>query len=203
VIGFFAGISEVAMTVVLVRLPPEPQWFFLWFVMLFPAAIVAGFFFVSYRKPAVWFSPGDYETGQLYLDSIQTNQANSKSTVRIEQLEESVRVIQAALEQLAEKTPGGASIRQEVAQQRERLLTRSRLKQNDFYQFLTDDLQLTDEEVRRLLSVSETIHDLPTQILDFPDGRSKSQRLDRVVSNFPQAASDFESLVRIVSDGDQ
>lgn len=82
-IAVFAGVSEVAMAVTLIKLPESIQGIFVWFVMGFPLVLVLGFFFVLYRKPAVLFSPGDYEREEMYLESIASTNGSGALAKRL------------------------------------------------------------------------------------------------------------------------
>jgi hypothetical protein len=73
IIAIFASLSEIAMTVTLLKIDKEMQSIFIWFVMLFPIILVACFFYTLYTKPAVLFSPLDYENDITYLSSIGKN----------------------------------------------------------------------------------------------------------------------------------
>jgi len=66
IIALFAGIAEVAGTVVLLGLPLEIQRIFVWFTIGFPIAIVAAFFCILVTRPEVLYGPGDYENEEIF-----------------------------------------------------------------------------------------------------------------------------------------
>lgn len=68
IIAIFSGLAETLATIALVRLPPEMQQIFIYFVMAFPASIVLLFFFVLYFKNTVLYAPSDYEDQAHYLE---------------------------------------------------------------------------------------------------------------------------------------
>lgn len=69
IIAIFAGVAETLATVALVKLPPEIQGIFVYFVMAFPMAIVLLFFFVLYFKNNVLYAPSDYDDQAHYLEA--------------------------------------------------------------------------------------------------------------------------------------
>lgn len=74
IIAIFAGLSETLATVALVKLPPEIQSVFVYFVMAFPAAIVLLFFLVLYFKNTVLYAPSDFENQTHYLEANEIKQ---------------------------------------------------------------------------------------------------------------------------------
>lgn len=200
VIAIFAGISEVAMAVTLLKLPFELQEIFVWFVMGFPLILVTGFFFVLYRKPAVLFSPGDYQDDKLYLDSISPNGKETTITNgRLEQIEASVQALQVGLDRLADKTPGGKEVKEELAEEKERQQALLSLKNNNLFSFLKDEIGLSDDQITTLVKQSTSIHALPEHLLKLTSNKWKTDRLTGVIDNFPQAISDFDILRKIVA----
>lgn len=198
VIALFAGLSEVAMAVTLTNLPLNLQNIFVWFVMGFPLVLVTGFFFVLYRKPAVLFSPGDYQDDKLYLDSIAPAPKESLLTGRVEQLEASLQALQVGLDRLADKTPGGEEIKEEFAEEIERQQALLNLKNNDLFAFLTGEIGLSEDQVVTVVQQSKEIRELPDRVLKLTDNRWNSERLTGVINNFPKAISDFDALVKTV-----
>lgn len=71
IIGIFAGIAEVAGTIVLPNLKYELQIIFIYYVMLFPIFLVALFFIVLWKKPAVLYAPSDYHDEKNFVELIQ------------------------------------------------------------------------------------------------------------------------------------
>ena len=60
-IGIFAGIAELAGTVVLPFVEPAVQSKFVWFVMLFPVLLVMLFFITLWAVPHVLYAPSDWQ----------------------------------------------------------------------------------------------------------------------------------------------
>jgi DNA-binding CsgD family transcriptional regulator len=71
IIAIFAGLAETLATVALIQLPPEIQSIFVYFVMMFPSAIVILFFYVLYFKNTVLYAPSDFENQNHYLEANQ------------------------------------------------------------------------------------------------------------------------------------
>jgi len=202
VIAMFATLSEVAMVLTLPHLPPAPQLLFVWFAMGFPILLVIGFFVVLYRKPAVLFSPGDYNDPQHYLDSINTVRSEHGFIARVEGLEGSVKVLQTGLDQLAENTPGGKKLKESFAEQRERLQELRSLKENNLYEFLTNEIELEEKIVISIIKESNKIEELPEIILKLTNNNWKSKRIIGIINNFPDTIRDYEKLKEIVFHGD-
>lgn len=194
VIAIFAGISEVAMAVTLVNIPTELQRIFVWFVMGFPLVLVSGFFFVLYKKPAVLFSPGDYQDDQLYLDSISPDWKEYSSNTRFDQIEASIQTLQSGLERLADKTPGGKEVKEEVAEEWGRQQALFVLKNNDLFSFMTSELGLTESDVLSIAQQSSDLAEMPKRLFELSGDQWKSDRLLGVINNFPKALSDFDAL---------
>jgi hypothetical protein len=74
IIAIFAGLAETLATVALVKLPPEIQSIFVYFVMIFPAGIVLLFFFVLFFKNTVLYAPSDFENQSHYLEANQVKE---------------------------------------------------------------------------------------------------------------------------------
>ena len=67
IIGIFAGIAEVAGTIVLPTLSSDIQRLFLWYVMGFPVLLVILFFFTLHRKPWYLYAPSDFSNEENYM----------------------------------------------------------------------------------------------------------------------------------------
>lgn len=199
VIAIFAGISEVAMAVTLIKLPFDLQKIFVWFVMGFPLILVTGFYFVLYRKPAVLFSPGDYQDDKLYLDSIASNSKDQFPKERVEQLEATMKTLQVGLDRLADKTPGGEEVKEELAEEKQRQEILLSMKNNNLFSFLRNEIGLSEEQIMSLVGQSDSVHDLPAHLLRTSNDDWKAQRLEGVINNFPKAISDFQELRNFVS----
>jgi hypothetical protein len=60
IIAIFAGIAEVSGTIVLPFLADSNQSIFIWFLMLFPSALVILFFWTLNCNHKVLYAPSDY-----------------------------------------------------------------------------------------------------------------------------------------------
>lgn len=67
IISIFAGLAEIAGTVVLIGLPLEIQRVFVWFVMLFPSILVVIFFIILSKIPDVLYAPSDFSNEDNYM----------------------------------------------------------------------------------------------------------------------------------------
>ncbi|WP_275553652.1 hypothetical protein [Mixta sp. Marseille-Q2659] len=72
IIGIFAGIVEISANFVLPFLNPAQQNLYLWFLMLFPAGLVAMFFLTLNFNAVALYAPSDYNNDDSYI------QANAK-----------------------------------------------------------------------------------------------------------------------------
>ncbi len=86
IVGIFAGIAEVAGTVVIPFLSENLQATFMWYVMLFPILLVILFFLTWNFNPTVLYSPSDYQHEENFL-TILTKGYKSKIENNIDELE--------------------------------------------------------------------------------------------------------------------
>ncbi|MER2494897.1 ArsR family transcriptional regulator [Vibrio neptunius] len=89
IIAIFAGLAETLATVALIKLPPEIQSVFVYFVIAFPTLIVCLFFFVLYSKNNVLYAPSDFDDQKHYLES---NNIKEQVNLEIEKLFEEINV---------------------------------------------------------------------------------------------------------------
>jgi hypothetical protein len=66
VISIFAGLTEVFGTVVLPFLNQSYQGIYIWFLMIFPTALVLLFFCTLHFNPKVLYAPSDYRNDESY-----------------------------------------------------------------------------------------------------------------------------------------
>jgi hypothetical protein len=87
-IGVFAGLAQVAGTVVLPALRNEAiQLTFVWYVMLFPVLLVLAFFLTLNFNPRVLYSPSDWiDESLFYGPKEQTAARYTSSTEDMETL---------------------------------------------------------------------------------------------------------------------
>ncbi len=71
IIAIFAGLAEVAGTVVLAFLPPQLQGIFLWYVIGFPIGLVIAFFVTLNFNATVLYAPSDFKDEEMYLRSLE------------------------------------------------------------------------------------------------------------------------------------
>jgi len=83
IIAIFAGLAETLATVALVKLPPEIQGVFVYFVMVFPSGIVLLFFWVLYFKNTALYAPSDFDDQSHYLEA---NNLKEKVSDQIEMI---------------------------------------------------------------------------------------------------------------------
>ncbi len=67
IVAIFAGISEIAATISLGIVDTEMQKIFIWFVMLFPLALILCFFITLNFNPKVIYSPSDFKDEKNFL----------------------------------------------------------------------------------------------------------------------------------------
>ncbi|MDF4462319.1 hypothetical protein P3384_23880 [Vibrio parahaemolyticus] len=68
IIAIFAGVSETFATVALIKLPPDLQDVFIYFVMFFPLVIVVTFFLILFFKPYVLYAPSDFDDESHFME---------------------------------------------------------------------------------------------------------------------------------------
>lgn len=74
IIGIFAGIVEISANLVLPFLESPQQSIYIWFLMLFPAALVIFFFITLNFNHVTLYAPSDYNDDKGFM------QANGKVT---------------------------------------------------------------------------------------------------------------------------
>lgn len=195
-VAFFAAISEVAMAFVITKLPDKLQEIFIWFVMGFPTILVFVFFFVLYRRPAVFFSPGDYKKEELYVSSIGLSKIDESLDQRVKQLEETLTTLQDFLEEAKLQSGSHADyteVRRAIQRQKE-------LENNPLYAFLTGELRVEHDRAQRLLAAAADAWELPKLLEAEVHDRQRSARLFALVTSFPSAAADFQKLKALISE---
>ena len=81
IIAIFAGITEVAASAALPFLSDATQQVFVWFLFLFPFALVAAFFATLNFNPRVLYAPGDYKDEKHFLEALSLSQDRPQVTV--------------------------------------------------------------------------------------------------------------------------
>lgn len=190
-IAVFASLSEIAMTVTLLRLPESIQLVFVWFVMVFPIILVGGFFFVLYRKPAALFSPADYEQDEMYLNSIGSNN-NSELKKKIELIEASLQVVQQFIE--ASSNNGSKPKLTEFSTKLKQLEVAQQFETNSLYSFLRSEIGLSHTDAIQIVMEANNPQELSAKVFELTNDSWKSDRVSAVLKLFPTVYSDFETL---------
>lgn len=97
IIAIFAAIAEVSGTIVLPFLEAENQSVYVWFLMIFPIALVLGFFLTLNFNHKVLYAPSDFQNEEHFFDLVQRSTSAEKNLKIREDL---------ALSNLEEKPPG-------------------------------------------------------------------------------------------------
>lgn len=199
-VALFAAISEVAMAFVITKLPDKLQEIFIWFVMGFPTILVFIFFFILYRKPAVFFSPGDYKKEELYVSSIGLNKTDDVVDQRVRKLEETLT----SLQSLFEKGKLGSTAQAEYSEVQKTIQRQQQLEANPLYAFLTRELRIEHSQAQQLIAQASDALELARLVeANLQDRRSAARLLD-LVTSFPSAATDFNRLkVQLKVDGEK
>lgn len=71
VIGIFASLAEVCGTVIFLKICPELQNIFIWFVIGFPVLLVFLFFLTLNFNPTVLYAPSDFKNEDNFLRSLR------------------------------------------------------------------------------------------------------------------------------------
>ncbi len=197
-IALFAGISEIAMSYTLVNIPIELQRIFIWFVMSFPFVLVGAFFFVLYTKPAVLFAPSDYDKDEMYLNSI-SNQPTIQENLKVEQIEESVKVLQDFMEQVIATGNHNSEIETNFVETRRKLDSLHTMQHNNLFSFLKKEIELGTENIFQLIQGAKDIRELPLAVMEMTNDQWKSDRMEKVLIQFPAVFNDFDQLTKIIN----
>jgi len=87
IIAIFAGLAEVSGTAVLPLLDSSLQEIFIWFVMLFPVALVAAFFVTLNLNHSVLYAPSDFRNDDSFLAARSKQIAMARTSKLREELE--------------------------------------------------------------------------------------------------------------------
>jgi hypothetical protein len=194
-VAVFAAISEVAMAFVITKLPDKLQEVFIWFVMGFPTVLVFIFFFILYRKPAVFFSPGDYKREELYVSSIGLGRPDDSLDLRVRTLEDTLTTLQDFLE----NAKLGTTAQAEYAEVRKSIQKQQELEVNPLYAFMTRDLRIEHDLAQLLVAKASDAWELPKLLEAELHDRRKTARLSDLVTSFPSTATDFQKLKALVT----
>jgi hypothetical protein len=150
---------------------------------------------VLYKKPAVFFSPGDYKKEELYVTSIGINGIEKEYDGRIKIIEEKISAIQDFID--------GANLdsaaKDEYLEANKAIQKQQDLEKNQLYKFITVDLGVDHAIAQRLIESSNDAWELSTRLeTEFKDRRMAS-RLSSLLSSFPNAVSDFLKIKSLIS----
>jgi hypothetical protein len=81
IIAIFSGITEVVASAALPFLGGSAQSVFVWFLFLFPFALVGAFFATLNFNPRVLYAPGDYKDEKHFLAALSLSQLRPQVTV--------------------------------------------------------------------------------------------------------------------------
>lgn len=194
-VSIFAAISEVAMAYVITKLSDNLQQIFIWFVMGFPTVLVIIFFFILYKKPAVFFSPGDYQKEELYVSSIGIGKIDNTSEQRIKGLEDTLNTVVDYIDKKTDKKKTAEAPNLDI---RESIQRQQDLEENNFYAFLTRELKIDHSIAQKTISAAESIQELALMLNTEINDQSKIARINNLIRAFPESAEDFKIARRFI-----
>jgi hypothetical protein len=201
-IAIFAAVAEVAIIVGLTRTTGSIQDRMSWFAILYPSLLTLAFFLILYFRPAVLYSPGDYQTDANFLTSISAaNAQNSEVEAKLGQLGGSLVGLRNYLEIIVKKlepTHSGEIIEQERLRI-ERSSHHSELQLFPLFKFLVDELHLTVEQSIEVLKRSEQPSVVADEILSMTSDKSAKQRVERMMASFAKAPSDLIEIRKLIT----
>lgn len=112
VIAIFAGLAEIAGTVVLPLMDKEIQLYFVWYVMGFPLILVGLFFCTLWKNHKVLYAPSDFKNDDTFVTLAQ--RSNSVLKVASEGLE---KLEETALTAVKSDSPENSKVIQEISSQ--------------------------------------------------------------------------------------
>jgi hypothetical protein len=181
-IGLFAGLSEVAMSVVLIKLPSELQNTFMWFVIGYTILLTIAFFFILYKKPQVFYGPFDYKDDKSYLETLEREKLRVLKSYPIES---SIQVIPIKSASLQIKGHDVIAI-SETSQ------TSPEYKDNRLYSFLNTNVHLSHNDIVKTINSAKNINEL---IDNAPINENAKSIMIRLIREFrPQVEHDFNEL---------
>ena len=94
IIGIFASIIEVCGNCILPQLTDECQFYYMWFLMVFPPLLVTYFFIVLLFKPRSLYAPSDFQDEKNFLKCMfpATPQDMTEQKIQDFELEEAVNI---------------------------------------------------------------------------------------------------------------
>lgn len=174
-IAIFAGLSEVSMTAVLPLLSAENQGIFMWFVMIYPTLLVCGFFYILICRREALYAPSDFKDDATWLE-VMRNQERK----------------------ILEKYP----VERAVAPRSEIEYSNSvaDVESNRFF-VLLKTLGATPDNIKSIMLSTDNVDDVPEIVSAQTANKSTSEKLKRVLTDFPSSKDDFYKLKTMLQGG--
>jgi len=170
VIAIFAGLAEVAGSVALAVVAPSVQETFVWFIMLFPVALVILFFATLNFNPRVLYAPSDFKDEENFLSALAGRQKVEKQFDSVlKQLESSQEKL---IENVVQEAGKGVDAQAELKQAIEAQLSKIREK-------LAETRQTADEYV---FASAFPQSGLQSRITQYIGRRSEDVRLSELIA---------------------
>jgi len=174
-IAIFAGLSEVSMTAVLPLLSNENQKVFMWFVMIYPSLLVCGFFYVLIWKREALYAPSDFKDDATWLEVMRDKERKILERYPVER----------AVAPKNEKEESDA---------------KNTVDSNRFYVLLRS-LGLTHDKIQLITSSVDNIDDVPQIVSTHTSNKNVSEKIKRVIDDFPASKDDFNKLKNMLQGG--
>jgi hypothetical protein len=81
IIAIFAGITEVAASIAIPFLHQDTQQIFIWFLILFPFALIVSFFVTLNFNTRVLYAPSDYRDDKAFLEALSLSEEKVQISV--------------------------------------------------------------------------------------------------------------------------
>jgi hypothetical protein len=91
VIALFSGITETGGTLILPFIEPANQITYIWFLILFPIALVSAFFLTLNLNHKVLYAPSDYQNEENFLKGFYKASAKDKDKKLREEIKETTQ----------------------------------------------------------------------------------------------------------------
>lgn len=146
------------------------------------------------------FSPADYQDDTAYLRSIGIEKNIEELSIKVEQLESTVGILQKYLDKVAESAVSGQD-RGAIDKEKRNLIILNSIheqEQNSLYKYLNTELDISHDTICLIISQSSSVQELPQLIQTSTDDRSKALRLKRTLTNFPTVSYDFDKLKTMI-----
>ena len=91
IIAIFAGLAEVSGTTILPLLKENIQSTYIWFLMIFPSALVAMFFLVLFFRREILYAPSDFRDDASFIGLFQPSQKSRLDIINDDVKEEGIK----------------------------------------------------------------------------------------------------------------